>query len=96
MKCISFFSKILSIFAIDCKRYKFSPPNHSQLGSGLGGEAFIFFGGGREVSHNPVKYLYSSRESVKPNLRAMRWRFFLQYSGVILSKRAISFDDRLI
>lgn len=46
--------------------------------------------------HNPVKYLYSSRESVKPNLRAMRWRFFLQYSGVILSKRAISFDDRLI
>ena len=93
MKYISFFSKILSIFAIDCKIYKASPPNHSQLGSGLGGEAFIFWG---EVPHNPVKYLYSSRESVKPNLRAMRWRFFLQYSGVILSKRAISFDDRLI
>ncbi len=93
MKYISFFSKILSIFAIDCKRYKASPPNHSQLGSGLRGEAFIFL---EEVSHNPVKYLYSSRESVRPNLRAMRWRFFLQYSGVILSKRAISFDDRLI
>ena len=46
MKCISFFSKILSIFAIDCKIYKASPPNHSQLGSGLGGEAFIFFWGG--------------------------------------------------
>lgn len=70
MKYISFFSKILSIFAIDCKIYKASLPNHSQQGSGLGGEAFIFFGG--EVSHNPVKYLYSSRESVKPNLRAMR------------------------
>lgn len=94
MKYISFFNKILSIFAIDCKIYKASSPNHSQLGSGLGGEAFIFFWG--EVSHNPVKYLYSSRESVRPNLRAMRWRFFLQYSGVILSKRAISFEDRLI
>lgn len=46
MKCISFFSKILSIFAIDCKIYNAFPPNHSQLGSGLGGEAFIFLGGG--------------------------------------------------
>ena len=50
MKYISFFSKILSIFAIDCKIYKASPPNHSQLGSGLGGEAFQFFFGGGGTS----------------------------------------------
>ena len=50
MKYISFFSKILSIFAIDCKRYKASPPNPSQLGSGLEGEAFIFLGGEGGIS----------------------------------------------
>lgn len=50
MKYISFFSKILSIFAIDCKIYKASPPNHSQQGSGLGGEAFIFFEGEGDTS----------------------------------------------
>ncbi len=50
MKYISFFSKILSIFAIDCKRYKASPPNHSRLGSGLGGEAFIFLEGEGAIS----------------------------------------------
>ena len=57
MKYISFFSKILSIFAIDCKIYKTSPPNHSQLGSGLGGEAFIFFWGGEGGISQPCQIL---------------------------------------